>query len=293
MTAQGGDRLDRLARERPEWRPWIAVLAHALREASNPRWEAWVPAAPASHNGTAPLLAGVVIRIDRSHAQRWVETLFSAAAESDSPIAASLPASPRLDALNILEATMCQQHTRLGELAAAAGAERAAFQSVADLAALPLLQACGRRWASTVAASWRQGYCPVCGAWPTLAEARGAERSRRLRCARCGGDWETDWLRCPFCDMRDHARLSSLVEGAGAERRKVEVCLGCQSYLKTLTTLQGSPAEAVIVDDLATADLDVAAMAEGFLRPAGPGYPLQARVVEKPSLARRLLAGRP
>jgi FdhE protein len=293
MTERDGARLERLARERPEWRPWTAMLTHALHEAGNLGWEAWVPAAPDDHDGTAPLLAGAVIRIDRAIAQRWIDTLFSAAVQGDSPAAASLTARSGLDGLSILEAAVCQNHAALSELAAAVGAARAPFRSVAELAALPLLQACGRRWARSVAPSWRQGYCPVCGAWPALAEARGVKRRRRLRCARCGGDWETDWLRCPFCDMRDHARLSSLMEEAAADRRKVEICLACRSYLKTLTTPQGSPGAEVLVDDLATVDLDVAALAEGYLRPVGPGYSLEARVVEKTGLARRLFAGRP
>jgi len=35
-------------------------------------------------------------------------------------------------------------------------------------------------------AAWQQGYCPVCGAWPILAELRGVELARYLRCAACG-----------------------------------------------------------------------------------------------------------
>ena len=172
-------------------------------------------------------------------------------------------------------------------MAGTAGSEPTALRAVAELAVLPLLHACGRRWAARAPVAWQPGYCPICGAWPTLAESRGVERTRRLRCARCG-DWATDWLRCPYCDAREHTRLGSLVAHGSAERRRVEVCRACQGYLKTLTVLQGSPPADVMLDDLASVDLDVAARGAGFTRPPGPGYRLGARVVEAPGLARRL-----
>ena len=58
-----------------------------------------------------------------------------------------------------------------------------------------------------------EGYCPICGGWPALAEARGLDSQRRLRCRRCGGDWRTEAMRCPFCGERGHAHLGSLVSG--------------------------------------------------------------------------------
>ena len=35
-------------------------------------------------------------------------------------------------------------------------------------------------------AVWQQGYCPICGGWPLLAELRGIELAQYLRCAACG-----------------------------------------------------------------------------------------------------------
>ncbi|MGH7278186.1 MAG: formate dehydrogenase accessory protein FdhE, partial [Candidatus Rokuibacteriota bacterium] len=114
---------------------------------------------------------------------------------------------------------------------------------------------------------WSQGYCPVCGGWPTLAEARGLERSRQLRCGPCGGDWRTTWLRCPYCGNDDHHRLGSLVPDGGGETRKVETCEGCRGYIKTLATLTPRAGAGVMLEDLATVDLDVAALEQGYERP--------------------------
>src|SRR5439155_1483348 len=80
---------------------------------------------------------------------------------------------------------------------------------------------------------------PICAGWPILSERRGLERSRRLRCGRCAGDWEVERLRCIYCGEREHERLGSLVLEDRGERLKVETCASCRGYLKSVATLQG------------------------------------------------------
>jgi hypothetical protein len=89
--------------------------------------------------------------------------------------------------------------------------------------------------------------------------------------------------------MQDHARLGALVPESGGERRRVETCAGCLGYLKTLTTLIGTPAGDVLLEDLASVDLDLAALGAGYRRPEGPGYSIAVTVAARPGLARRLL----
>jgi FdhE protein len=273
-------RLERLAREQPEASPLLAPLGRALAEAAGGRWEAAVPSPPKLADPAMPLLAGAALRVDPGVARRWLAEALAAVSPAPEPMP---------DPFEVLEAAIVQDRARLERLAEAAGAEPAVFRVVADLAALPLLLACGRRWAPAVPPAWREGYCPVCGAWPALAEARGVERSRRLRCGRCGGDWEAEWLRCPYCGMREHARLGALVPESGGERRRVETCESCHGYLKTLTTLSGAPPGDVLLEDLASVDLDLVALGAGYRRPEGPGYAMAVTVTARPGLARRLL----
>jgi FdhE protein len=279
VTAATAERLARLGREHPEWERWLAALVPVLREIERSPWDAAVPE-PAERPAAdgPPLLAGAVLRVDAGEAGRWLDELRRAAGLG----LARVP-----DPLAVLEASVEQDGEALAGLAAAAGALPEAFAAVAGLAAWPLLHACRRRWAGRVDPGWSRGHCPVCGAWPALAEARGVERTRRLRCARCGGDWAAEWLRCPYCDNRDHARLAALVSEPTAERRRVEVCRACRGYVKTLTTLQAGPAAEVALDDLASVDLDVAARAQGYRRPERPAGPLAVHVVARPGLVRR------
>jgi FdhE protein len=76
--------------------------------------------------------------------------------------------------------------------------------------------------------------------------------------------------------MTDHNQLVSLVPEKAGASRTVEACKRCLGYVKTFTTLQPSPAGKVMLDDLASVDLDVAAMERGYSRPQGPGYSLDA-----------------
>jgi FdhE protein len=287
------DPLARLERDHPEWAPWLAPLAQARHEAGRPEWESYLPPPPPAADEVAPLLSGLVLGLDRRFATIWLDELAHTAAAAGSEGAASLQdRAGDLDGLAVLEAALNLDRGRLAALAADVGAPAAAVEALAGLAAWPLMQACGRLWASRVPSSWRCGYCPICGAWPTLAETRGVERQRRFRCARCGGDWHADWLACPYCGTTDHARLGSLVSEATAERRRVDVCRGCGHYLKALTTLQGTPGADVAVDDLASVDLDVIALQHAFTRPEGPGFPLGLRLVDAPRPGRRRFAWR-
>jgi FdhE protein len=133
-----------------------------------------------------------------------------------------------------------------------------------------LLHACERVWRDERRAGWDRGECPVCAAWPTLAEARGLERERRLRCGRCGSDWWIEWLRCPYCGARDHTALGALAPEATRETRKLETCARCHAYVKTLTTLVPIPPADLMLEDLATVDLDIVALCHGYRRPEPP-----------------------
>jgi FdhE protein len=81
--------------------------------------------------------------------------------------------------------------------------------------------------------------------------------------------------------MTDHEQLVSLVPEQGGTTRVIEACKRCLGYVKTRTTLQASPAARVILDDLASVDLDVAALEHGYRRPQGLGYSLDLTLVDK------------
>jgi FdhE protein len=262
-----------LAREHPEWAAWLALLDEARRAQDEPLWTRGLPAVDTLSAGAAPLLHHVVLAVDARRAERFVRRLLDLSAPGGAV------RSSRLDLPRLLEAAVRQDLARLDEVAGELGMAPVALRAVAAVAVMPLLHACRRAWTDAWPKDWREGICPLCGAWPALAEARGLERCRRLRCARCGGDWDTDWLRCPYCQNREHERLGSLVTGAALDTLKLETCEACHGYIKTLTTLQATPPEGVALLDLATVELDLAGLEHGYRRPHAPGHALEVQVL--------------
>lgn len=276
--------LDALARSQPEAGPWLALVAEAVQEIGHPVWDAAAAGVTlADGSASAPLLTGATVPLDRSLVDGWLRRLLALAGTAG-PATGSLGAaarSERLDALALLGAAVNQDAAGIAAGASALDLAEDALAAVAQLGAMPLLHACRRRFGTAVPLDWDEGCCPLCGGWPTLAESRGLERARRLRCARCGGDWGMTAFRCPFCANTDHRRLGTLIPEAGGEARRVETCDrdACRGYIKSVATLRAWAADEVALADLATVDLDLVAVERDFARPDTPAVDLGLRLL--------------
>ena len=278
-----------LKQQRPEWRPWLAVIEETLRDAGAAGWDEAVPAGARVPQHATPVLAGAMLAVDAGAARSLLERLIRVSSRRGTPAMATL--SSVLDAdpsvLSLFRASLCQDSVTISQVASSCGADVGAFEAVIALLAVPFLQACNRAWAPSISPGWLEGYCPVCGAWPAFAETRGIERKRFFRCARCGGEWHARPLRCPYCGIDDHHALVSLVPENGGVNAVIEGCTSCLGYVKTFTRLQGCPPDTVMLDDLAGVHLDVAALEQGFMRPPGAGHAIDVTVTGK-NAARRL-----
>ena len=275
--------LEGIKRQHPEWEPWLAVIQELLRETEDAKWDTFVPDRTSAQQVKVPLLAEVAVALDMRSVLRLLDQLIRTACRSGTAKMATLKPvlHAELDVVGLFRASLCQEGDELRKNAAGLGVEPEAFEAVTALIAVPFLQACNRRWSSAKRIDWMEGYCPVCGAWPAFAEVRGIERSRYFRCGRCGGEWQAHCLFCPYCGMTDHNELASLVPEKGGANSVIEACKRCLGYVKTFTKLQGSPAAKVMLDDLASVDLDVAAFEQGYRRPQGTGYALNVTVADR------------
>ena len=287
-------RLEALARERPEWREWLGLLAeveHDGRTGGQPggqpgaRAFGFVSSDSAGAGGGVPLLDGRTVAIDVERATRLVRRLASLAAaggngalQGGATLARFRPSG--MEVIELLRRAVRQEAAGAAKTAAR-DTHAAAVRAIAELAALPLLRACAELIEEQVPAHWPHGYCPICAAWPVLVEHRGLDRARWARCGRCGGQWPAQWLRCVYCGEREHERLGSLVPEEGGEVLKVETCATCRGYVKSVTTLQAlSPLE-LLLRDLETLELDLVAIDRRYERPA-PGFRLDLRLVSRP-----------
>ena len=274
-AAEAAARLDALERAHPEWRPWVELLRVTFRATADPGADTLQPddGLHVSVPGD-PLLHGRVVRVDARRLERRLERLGELVGLS--PVA-------QADVLELAHAVLRQDGPVIERAAEARASDPVVLETVVNLAVWPLLQACGRELRGQIPSGWTQGYCPVCGAWPVLAELRGLERARCLRCGRCGADWQRPRLACVYCDERDHTRLGSLVIAGRLEGRMVDTCASCHGHLKSQTTLLALAPQELLVADLETVELDLAAWERGFRRPSRPGYLVALRLTRAES----------
>ena len=111
---------------------------------------------------------------------------------------------------------------------------------------------------------WKEGYCPTCGSWPLLGEFRRLEAVRFLRCGLCVAEWEFPTFACPFCGLVDH-RFQGNFNVDGEDRRyRAATCEACHTYVKMVATKAPLSGPQLLVADLATMYLDVAAPERGY-----------------------------
>ena len=238
MPAAAGNIRTTLAVRHPESSAWLALYDGARAAMDDPAWSAAVPE-PAA---TPPFIDGTTLAVDARAVTRLVGALVQHPKLADD------------DALALLEAAIAEDDASVRTVATRAGLSAAITAAAAALATMPLMQACRRAWAAKIPAAWNDATCAICGAWAAFVEVRGLERRLAHRCARCGN--------------RDHGRLTALVSERAQERARVEACLACSGYLKTITLLTATPAADVALLDLETVHLDVAAIEHDFRRPS-------------------------
>jgi FdhE protein len=261
--------LQDLERQKPEWQPWLAAVGVALGEIEESAWIAFVPDVPSRSDTRSPLLSEARLRLDPMVVERLVARLQPKPNGISNGVGSLEPA-----ALAIFRHAINGDQNRLRQLGTALGVEPDEFAARAALVPMPFLHACRARWEQSIPQGWSEGYCPLCGACPAFAEVRGVERVRYLRCGRCGSAWQTSHLRCPYCTATDHNMLRSLVVEGSMPPSTIEACEQCRGYVKVFSMLQGHPASAVMLQDLASAELDFSAAQRGYQRPGGLGHAL-------------------
>jgi FdhE protein len=197
--------------------------------------------------------------------------------------------SGRLDPEHIFGEAFVQHADHLGQIAAGAGVSADLLAAMASLAVAPILRAYAERLLPFLdqaedgapdRSHWSRGYCPICGAWPLLAEVRAVDQPRWLRCGQCGSSWRDQGRPlCAYCGNGDERSLGTLTLD-GELRFHAALCQRCKGYLKVGNTLEPPTAELLAIDDVASLQLDLAATERGYVRPSGSGYRLELAVPE-------------
>lgn len=296
-------RLERLTKARPDLGEAADFQAALVRESVGAVREPEAKGFPLPGQRLAakvrqgiPILHGEPASVDVHYAADLFGRIVNRLAERDDPetrdrVQAIVDAATenRLDPERLFTEAFVQHRDHVWELASLAGVDADLLNTIAALSVAPLLRAYAERLVPLLeraddgtpdGAAWQKGYCPVCGAWPALAELRGVELRRFLRCSACGSAWPARRLFCPYCGNDDFKSLSHLrAEGEG--RFRVDTCQRCNGYLKSANAFDPAPPELLPLEDLTSVDLDVAAIEAGFHRPADAGFRVELALPEE------------
>ncbi len=96
---------------------------------------------------------------------------------------------------------------------------------------------------------WEKGYCPICGAFPTIALIEEEGGKRFLHCSSCGQDWRFTRVICPYCE-NDAEKGMDYYYIENKTQESAFICEKCKKYLVTLYR----------TGSLFTRDMDISAM---------------------------------
>ena len=253
--------LNTLARERPAWAGHISLLSSVLPVIyAEPPVVARADITPEQAyeklgNGI-PILRGEVVSLDNELLRRrWQDVCRTARA----------PKTADLDPAKLMESVLGGEPSRVVEAARACSCDSNLAATLLRLSVLPVLARL-KDYASSVCGRvpWERGYCLICGSNPLLGELRGLEQLLFLRCGWCAAEWEFARLMCPFCGTRDHEALAYLTVEEEGDKQRVATCDRCHRYVKVVATLTSLAPIDLLMTDVATLHLDLAAVERGF-----------------------------
>jgi FdhE protein len=265
--------IDRLAAGRPALAPlfgWLRDLLPDLAPDDAPPALTLTPEqARAKLAAGVPLLRDERLDLDlKAFHRRWRRACD--ALEARQPDGAATAQSKalhegRLDAAGMVAAVLAGRPEDVRDRADALGLDAGLTATLLRYTLFPTFTALEAALAPRrEGVGWPHGHCPTCGSWPLLAEQRGLEQTRWLRCGLCAAGWDAARLWCPYCGTTDHERLHYLHAEGEEARYRAALCDACRGYVKTVTTLSEVPPLQLLVADVTTLHLDLAAAERGY-----------------------------
>ena len=151
----------------------------------------------------------------------------------------------------LMEALAADEQVTLGNIADKAGVPVSLLAFVGQMVLSPVLHGLVKAMIAPLqeeekelpweeANAWQQGYCPVCGALPTIswfsrpaidaknAYLAGGGGKKHLHCSQCGADWKFPRAKCPACGNGES--LKNLRESENNHGERIDWCGKCKGY---------------------------------------------------------------
>jgi FdhE protein len=251
----------------------LAVLVAVLGYQQSRVRDATVVAAAAlvGLGGTRRSVAGTFPILDLSVASDAVDAGVSVAFRALCDGAVALP-DPLAAAARLLEAPALRAETTRAWLTDPTLVDpRLGFW--VGIAAQPIVELAAADVRPPAPQQWNAAQCPVCGGAPqvsVIAEESGefmAGSPRSLICGRCASRWGFPRAVCVACGEDDSRRSGGWTAETWPAIR-IEACDTCRAYIKTFDLRRPGARDVVpLVDDVASAALDLWAAGQGLHRP--------------------------
>ena len=246
----------------------IVVAAAAKIEGKLPRLSLPPKYLDAKLKRGVPILIGepipVPVQVLKASFLQLCDTLAAGGAgEAAEHIKASVEQG-QMEAGSLLTASLARNQDAIRQGAIHRGLAPDLVWLLAELATSPFAHALQRTLLAPNS-EWNQGYCAVCGSWPALMEV--VDGHRILRCSFCASAWERNDYTCTYCGESDEEKFKTAAPDQERMTRRLEICVACQGYLKTVDVPSLSPFPLLAIYDMETMDLDLAAMEHGYSRP--------------------------
>ena len=251
----------------------LAVLVGVLDHQRDRARDATVAAAAAlvGLGGTRRAVAGTFPILDVTVAADAVDAGVAVALRALSGGVVALP-DPLAAAARLLEAPALRAETTRAWLADPALVDpRLGFWI--NIAAQPVVELAAAEVQPPAPHQWAAAQCPVCGAAPqvsVIAEESGefmGGSPRSLICGRCASRWGFRRAVCVACGEDDSRRIGGWTSETWPAVR-IEACDTCRAYIKTFDLRRPGGRDVVpLVDDVASAALDLWAAGQGLRRP--------------------------
>jgi FdhE protein len=221
----------------------------------------------------------------QSSSTRELLTFYAALLPTQKQIYDSLPAAPELSELRKQLPALIQVVKSTGPAPLAEQANELIAASAETLDQLlfdywhtrsdkqffakALIQPYAQRLAKSRVLDRHENQCPFCLGKPQVSflktlEAGAESGNRNLLCATCLSSWEFRRVVCATCGEENPARLSYFQTNE-YEHVRIEACDSCKHYIKGVDLTRLGFAEP-LVDDVATAALDLWAVEKGYTK---------------------------
>jgi hypothetical protein len=180
----------------------------------------------------------------------------------------------RIEPGALLNAAVRRQESAVRQLGARHGLASELVWLVAELASSPYIHVLQSAFLGRANAepalkaaldAWPHGYCPYCGSWPSVVETLSGDRF--LRCSFCALAWQLLPDACIYC-RNAGPTFERVAPDTALPGRTVDLCGQCRLYIKSVTVPNLSVFPLLLIVDMDTMDLDLAAIDRKFKRPA-------------------------